>query len=169
MDINRIMKDKYDNPIDEMKDLVIWLNETTKLYDVGTPAVSDRRWDDRYYRLVQLEKELGTILPESPTQLIYFEVKDKLDKIKHEHLMLSLDKTKDPEVVKSFLGSREWVAMGKMDGLTCSLTYENGELVRAETRGNGEEGEDILHNAKANLSIPNHIPYKKRVVIDGEI
>ncbi len=156
-------------PINEMKDLISWLNKATKAYDEGVPIATDRTWDEKYYRLVQLEKETGTILPESPTQLIYFEVKDKLDKIKHEHLMLSLDKTKDPEVVKSFLGSREWVAMGKMDGLTCSLTYENGELVRAETRGNGEEGEDILHNAKANLSIPNHIPYKKRVVIDGEI
>lgn len=169
MDIDNIIKEGYADPIEEMQDLITWLNETTRLYDMGTPAVSDRCWDDRYYRLVLLEKETGTILPNSPTQLIYFEVKDKLSKIKHEHLMLSLDKTKDPEEVKSFLGDREWMAMGKMDGLTCSLTYENGELVRAETRGNGEEGEDILHNAKANLSIPNHISYKKRVVIDGEI
>ena len=169
MDIHNIMKEGYLDPIDEMKDLILYLNEATRLYDLGTPAISDRRWDNRYYRLVQLEKETGTILPNSPTQSIYFEVKDKLDKIKHEHLMLSLDKTKDIEVVKSFLGNREWVAMSKMDGLTCSLTYENGELVRAETRGNGEEGEDILHNAKANLTIPNHIPYNKRVVIDGEI
>lgn len=169
MDIHHIMKEGYANPLDEMKDLVLYLNEATRLYDLGTPAISDRRWDDRYYRLVQLEKETGTILPDSPTQSIYFEVKDRLDKIKHEHLMLSLDKTKDPEAVKSFLGNREWVAMGKMDGLTCSLTYENGKLVRAETRGNGEEGEDILHNARANLTIPNHIPYNKRVVIDGEI
>lgn len=169
MDINNIIKEGYTDPIEEMQDLITWLNETTRLYDMGTPVVSDRCWDNRYYRLVLLEKETGTILPNSPTQLIYFEVKDKLSKIKHEHLMLSLDKTKDPEKVKAFLGDREWVAMGKMDGLTCSLTYENGELVRAETRGNGEEGEDILHNAKANLSIPNHIPYKKRVVIDGEI
>ena len=169
MDIHRIIKEGYQNPIDEMKDLILYLNEATRQYDMGTPVISDQRWDNRYYRLVQLEKETGTILPDSPTQLIYFEVKDKLDKIKHEHLMLSLDKTKDPEAIKSFLGNREWVAMGKMDGLTCSLTYENGELVRAETRGNGEEGEDILHNAKANLTIPNHIPYKKRAVIDGEI
>ena len=169
MDINNIIKEGYTDPIEEMQDLITWLNETTRLYDMGTPAVSDRCWDNRYYRLVLLEKETGTILPNSPTQLIYFEIKDKLSKIKHEHLMLSLDKTKDPEEVKAFLGDREWVAMGKMDGLTCSLTYENGELVRAETRGNGEEGEDILHNARVNLSIPNYIPYKKRVVIDGEI
>ena len=169
MDIRNIMKEGYLDPIEEMKDLILYLNEATRLYDLGTPVISDRHWDDKYYRLVKLEKETGTILPNSPTQSIYFEVKDRLDKIKHEHLMLSLDKTKDVEAVKSFLGSRDWVAMGKMDGLTCSLTYENGELVRAETRGNGEEGEDILHNARANLTIPNHIPYNKRVVIDGEI
>lgn len=169
MDIHSIMKEGYTNPVDEMKDLILYLNEATRLYEAGTPVISDRRWDDRYYRLVQLEKETDAILPGSPTQSIHFEIRDYLPKIKHEHLMLSLDKTKDPEAIKSFLGNREWVAMGKMDGLTCSLTYENGELVRAETRGNGEEGEDILHNAKANLTIPNHIPYEKRVVIDGEI
>ena len=95
MDIHKIMKDHYDTPIEEMEDLIAWLNETTHLYDLGTPAVSDRRWDDRYYRLVMLEKETGKILPNSPTQSIYFEVKDRLDKITHEHLMLSLDKTKD--------------------------------------------------------------------------
>ena len=78
-------------PINEMKNLINWLNEATKAYDEGVPIATDRTWDEKYYRLVQLEKETGTILPESPTQLIYFEVKDKLDKIKHEHLMLSLD------------------------------------------------------------------------------
>ncbi len=169
MDIHRIMKEGYTNPFDEMKDLILYLNEATRLYDAGTPVISDRRWDDRYYRLVKLEKETNTVLPNSPTQSIFFEIRDYLPKIKHEHLMLSLDKTKDPKEVEAFLGAREWVAMGKMDGLTCSLTYEDGKLIRAETRGNGEEGEDILHNAKANLTIPNHIPYKKRVVIDGEI
>lgn len=169
MDNLQIIKEGYADPIEEMEDLIKWLNATTQLYDEGRPIVSDRAWDKRYYRLVELEKETDTILPGSPTQSIYFEVKDSLPKIKHEHLMLSLDKSKDINVIKSFLGDREWVAMGKMDGLTCSLTYENGELVRAETRGDGEVGEDILHNAKANLSIPNKIPYNKRVVIDGEI
>ena len=169
MDNLQIIKEGYTDPIEEMEDLIKWLNATTQLYDEGRPIVSDRAWDKRYYRLVELEKETDTILPGSPTQSIHFEVKDSLPKIKHEHLMLSLDKSKDINVIKSFLGDREWVAMGKMDGLTCSLTYENGELVRAETRGDGEVGEDILHNAKANLSIPNKIPYNKRVVIDGEI
>lgn len=169
MDIGAILKSEYNDRMEEMRDLILYLNETTKAYDEGNPIISDRQWDEKYYRLCLLEKETGKFLPGSPTHSIYFEVKDKLDKIIHEHPMLSLDKTKDVDVIKSFLGNREWVAMGKMDGLTCSLTYENGELVRAETRGNGEEGEDILHNAKATFDIPNKIDYKDRVVLDGEI
>ena len=73
--------------------------------------------------------------------------------------MLSLDKTKDIEEIKSFLGDHEWIAMAKMDGLTCSLRYLNGKLVSAETRGNGIEGEDITHNALVIPSIPNKIDY----------
>lgn len=164
-----ILRDFYDNPMNEMRDLCKYLNLATKAYDEGNPLISDRDWDDKYYRLCKLEAMTNIILPESPTQKIYFEIRDYLPKITHEHPMLSLDKTKEISEVESFLGDREWVAMGKMDGLTCSLTYENGYLVRAETRGNGIEGEDILHNAKANLTIPQTIPYKKRVVIDGEI
>lgn len=158
-----------DNKRQEIHDLVEWLNFHTKLYNSGTPAITDREWDDAYYRLVLLERETGYVDAQSPTHFINFEIKDKLDKITHEHLMLSLDKTKEIETVQSFLGNLEWVALAKMDGLTCSLTYENGLLVRAETRGDGEEGENILHNAKVNPTIPKAIPYKKRVVIDGEI
>ena len=83
--------------------------------------------------------------------------------------MLSLDKTKDIEAVKAFIGNKDYIAMAKMDGLTCSLTYENGYLVRAETRGNGIVGEDILHNALQVKNIPNKINYKDKLVIDGEI
>ena len=83
--------------------------------------------------------------------------------------MLSLDKTKDLSVIKSFLGKKSFIAMAKMDGLTCSLTYEKGKLVRAETRGNGTIGEDILHNANVIPSIPKYINYKEQVIIDGEI
>ena len=83
--------------------------------------------------------------------------------------MLSLDKTKDIEEIKSFIGSKAWIAMLKLDGLTCRLTYENGQLVRAETRGDGIEGEDITHNARALPSIPQIIPYKDTLVVDGEV
>ncbi len=164
-----MLRDFYTNSMDEMRDLCKYLNIATEAYDDGNPLISDREWDDKYYRLCKLEVETNIILPESPTQKIYFEIKDFLPKITHEHPMLSLDKTKEISEVESFLGDREWVAMGKMDGLTCSLTYENGYLVRAETRGNGIEGEDILHNAKANLTIPQTIPFKEKIVIDGEI
>ena len=83
--------------------------------------------------------------------------------------MLSLDKTKDIEEIKSFIGNKDWIAMLKMDGLTCSLLYENGRLVRAETRGDGEIGEDVTHNAMVIPSIPKRIPYTDRLVVDGEI
>lgn len=168
-DIRSIMKEGYTDPFEEMQDLCTYLNLATEAYDRGEPLISDRRWDDRYYRLCQLEAVTEMILPESPTQKIFFEIKDKLNKITHDHPMLSLAKTKDIDELKSFLRNRPWVAMGKMDGLTCSLTYEQGVLVRAETRGNGIEGEDILHNMKVNLTIPQTIPYKGRVVIDGEV
>lgn len=83
--------------------------------------------------------------------------------------MLSLEKTKDINEVIKFLGKYNWIAMAKMDGLTCSLTYENGRLVKAETRGDGFIGEDILHNALANITIPKEIPYKNNFTVDGEI
>ena len=83
--------------------------------------------------------------------------------------MLSLDKTKDLDEIKSFIKNKEWIAMLKMDGLTCSLRYVDGKLVSAETRGNGIIGEDILHNAKVIPSIPNYIDYKEELIVDGEI
>lgn len=168
-DIHGIIKEGYLDPIEEMQDLCEYLNLATEAYDKGEPVISDRRWDDRYYRLCMLEAQTGMVLPQSPTQKIHFEVRDALPKIKHEHPMLSLPKTKEIAEIDSFVGTRDWVAMGKMDGLTCSLTYEQGKLVRAETRGNGVEGEDILHNARVNLTIPQEIPYMDKIVIDGEI
>lgn len=145
------------------------LNKWTKAYDVGVPEVSDKEWDDAYFELSKLEKESGYFHPLSPTQHIIFEEVAALKKVKHNHLMLSLDKTKDLNEVKKFLGSQDYIAMCKMDGLTCSLKYINGELVSAETRGDGETGEDILHNARIIPSIPNTIDEQGEVVIDGEV
>ena len=149
--------------------LVAELNRHTELYDKGTPEISDKEWDDMYFELVALEHERGYILPNSPTQKVSYTVVNELQKVKHNHPMLSLDKTKDIEEIKSFLGNKEWVVMLKMDGLTCSLLYENGRLVKAETRGDGEVGEDITHNAMVIPSIPKRIPYADRLVVDGEI
>ena len=146
------------------------LNEWTKAYDEGHPIVSDKQWDDWYFEVQEYEMNYpNCIWKESPTQKIDYQVVNELKKVKHNHPMLSLNKTKDIEEVKSFLGGHPYIAMAKMDGLTCSLTYEGGKLVRAETRGNGEVGEDIFHNALVIPSIPNKINYKNFITIDGEI
>ena len=146
------------------------LNEWTKAYDEGHPVVSDKQWDDWYFEVQEYEINYpNCIQPNSPTQVIHFEEVSELKKIKHNHLMLSLNKTKDIEEVKSFAGNKVCIAMAKMDGLTCSLHYEGGKLVSAETRGNGEVGEDITHNAMVIPSIPKKIRYKEPLTVDGEI
>lgn len=152
-----------------MEELVKFLNENTELYDKGTPVISDFQWDKAYFELKELEKKTGTVLPDSPTQKIHFKPVDKLEKVTHNHPMLSLDKTKDLEEVKNFIGEQDCLIMGKMDGLTCSLRYVDGKLVSAETRGNGEVGEDILHNAKMVWNIPTRIDYAGELILDGEV
>jgi DNA ligase (NAD+) len=149
--------------------LVSELNRLTELYDKGISEISDKEWDDMYFELATLEHEQGYILPNSPTQKVNYTVVNELQKVKHNHPMLSLDKTKDIEEIKSFIGNKDWIAMLKMDGLTCSLLYESGRFVRAETRGDGEIGEDVTHNAMNVPSIPKRIPYTGTLVVDGEI
>lgn len=155
--------------ITEIRNLIKYLNEATKAYDEGHPVISDAEWDKNYFKLQELEQKSGIIFNNSPTQTINYEIVNTLEKVEHNHKMLSLEKTKDIEVIKSFVGKKDFLAMCKMDGLTCSLTYINGELVRAETRGNGYIGENILHNAKVIPSIPKNIPIKEKLVVDGEI
>lgn len=159
------MKDKL-----EMGALIRKLNEATKQYDLGTPIMSDKEWDDLYFKLEQMEKESGIVLTNSPTQTITYQVVNKLEKVEHNHPMLSLDKTKDLSAVKSFIGDRQYIIMAKADGLTCSLIYKNGLLQRAETRGNGKVGEDITHNAWVIESIPKYIATNEETfVVDGEL
>jgi len=153
----------------DMRYLINKLNYYTDLYDQGHPEISDKKWDELYFTLKQKEEETGVIYPDSPTQHIHYESVSKLNKVTHDHPMLSLDKTKDIQEVNEFLQAQPFVAMFKMDGLTCSLTYEHGELIKAETRGNGIVGEDIWHNAKVVKNIPLEIPYEGRLVVDGEI
>lgn len=153
----------------DMRYLIDKLNHYTDLYDQGHPEISDKEWDELYFTLKKKEEETGVIYPDSPTQHIHYESVSKLNKAIHDHPMLSLDKTKDIQEVNEFLQAQPFVAMFKMDGLTCSLTYEHGELIKAETRGNGIIGEDILHNAKVVKNIPLEIPYEERLVVDGEI
>lgn len=141
-------------------DKIDLLNKATKAYDEGHPIMSDKEWDNLYF----------SIKRQADSQGIDYQVVSELKKVEHNHPMLSLDKTKDIEVLKSFIGDREYVVMPKYDGLSCSLLYKKGKLVRAETRGNGQVGEDITHNAMVIPSIPKIINDKsEEVIIDGEI
>lgn len=133
------------------------LNKATDAYNEGIPFMTDEEWDNLYF-------ELG-----EQAQNIRYEVVNELQKVEHEYPMLSLDKTKDTNDLIDFIGNRDVVIMGKMDGLTCALTYLHGELVRAETRGNGVIGEDITHNAMVIPSIPKKIEYKGKLTVFGEI
>ena len=158
-----------DSIYDKIHYLVNFLNNCTKAYDEGNPIITDEEWDKKYFELKALEEETNLVLGNSPTQVITYELVNSLQKSTHSHKMLSLEKTKSPKEVLDFVGNKPFLAMCKMDGLTCSLTYRMGELVAAETRGNGLVGEDILHNARVIPSIPNKIPYTDELVIDGEI
>lgn len=155
--------------LSKIKELVEKLNYYTKLYDEGRPEISDKEWDDMYFELQKLERESGIYLEDSPTQRVNFQVVNKLNKVEHNHPMLSLDKTKDTNEIQKFIYNNDYIAMAKMDGLTCSLKYVDGKLVSAETRGNGLVGEDILHNALQVRNIPKRIDFQDELVVDGEI
>lgn len=145
------------------------LNYYTERYDAGEPEISDEAWDQLYFECKTFEDETGYIDPKSPTSTVQFDLQTSLKKVTHNHPMLSLDKTKDPAVLRKWIGSNVTVCMLKMDGLTCSLKYENGKLVSAETRGDGQVGEDITENAKRLPSIPKTISTNETVIIDGEV
>ena len=155
--------------IDKIKKLVEDLNYHTKLYDQGTPVISDLEWDAMYFELFNLENQTGYYLPDSPTQRINYNVVNDLKKVQHNHPMLSLQKTQSIDEINAFIGNKEYIIMLKVDGLTCSLGYEDGKLISAETRGDGEVGEDILHNAMVVKNIPKKIAYKGKLTVDGEI
>lgn len=146
--------------IGRIKKLVSLLNMySDSYYNNNVSLVSDYEYDILFDELASLEKETGMILSNSPTQTVGASAAvDELKKIEHKHPMLSLNKTKSVDELKSFLGARPGVLMAKMDGLTIAVTYEHGKLVRLETRGNGEVGEDITHNARAILDLPLSIP-----------
>ena len=160
----------FDMSLEEVYKLALEnMRKWQKAYDEGHPMISDKEWDDHYWSLIALEKRLGYSSPDSPTKRIVYDIKNELQKVEHSHPMLSLDKTKDLNEIVSFITEHDWICMAKMDGLTCSLTYRGGRLVRAETRGNGVIGEDITHNAYVIPSIPKTIPIKEECVIDGEV
>ena len=153
----------------EMLQLVEKLNEAAKAYYATDKEVmTNLEYDALYERLELLEKELGTILSNSPTQRVGYEVLSELPKIAHTSPMLSLDKTKDPQALRSWLNLHAGVLSWKLDGLTIVLTYRDGQLVQAVTRGNGEEGEVITNNARVFDNIPLKIAYQDELVIRGE-
>ena len=152
-----------------MKEKIDILNKAAKAYYVdGQEIMSNFEYDKLYDELLQLEEETGTVLAGSPTQNVGYEVLSELPKEEHPERMLSLDKTKDRDELVSWLGSHKGLLSWKLDGLTVVLTYRNGELFKAVTRGNGSVGEVITANAKTFVNLPLRIGYKEELVIRGE-
>lgn len=158
------------NKIDKIKELTELLNKASdSYYNTGDTIMEDHEFDTLLEELCSLEQETGFVMVTSPTHKVGYEVKSELKKIKHNHLMLSLAKTKNWNEFIRYFDSKDAIGMIKMDGITGSLRYINGELVSAETRGNGEIGEDIFHNIKTVKTVPQKIPYKDELIVDGEI
>ena len=158
-----------ENSLQRMKELVEKLDQAAKAYyQEDREIMSNQEYDSLYDQLEQLEKETGTVLTNSPTVRVGYEAVNELPKEEHPSPMLSLDKTKDKEVLRGFIGSHRCLLSWKLDGLTIVLTYENGELVKAVTRGNGVVGEVITNNARVFKNIPLRIPYKGHLVLRGE-
>jgi len=152
-----------------MKELVQKLDRAAKAYyQQDTEIISNREYDQMYDELQALEKETGTVLANSPTISVGYEAVDQLPKEEHESPMLSLDKTKDREVLREFIREHKTLLSWKLDGLTIVLTYENGKLAKAVTRGNGVTGEVVTNNARVFKNVPLRIPYQGRLVLRGE-
>ena len=155
--------------IKRMKELAEKLDKAAReYYQNDREIMSNLEYDRMYDELQDLERETGTVLANSPTISVGYEAVEQLPKEEHESPMLSLDKTKDREALRSFMGVHKTLLSWKLDGLTIVLTYENGQLQKAVTRGNGVVGEVITNNAKVFKNIPLHIPFKGRLVLRGE-
>lgn len=156
-------------PLERMKELVELLNQAARAYyQEDREIMSNREYDALYDELTALEQETGITLANSPTIHVGYEVLSELVKEQHSSPMLSLDKTKDVDALAAWLGNQRGILSWKMDGLTVVLTYRNGKLAKAVTRGNGEIGEVITNNARTFCNIPGRIPYQGELVIRGE-
>lgn len=157
------------NEINRIKELVELLNRASKAYyQDGNEIMTNFEYDNLYDELLSLEKKTGFVMANSPTINVGYEVLSELPKERHDFPMLSLDKTKEVNVLADFLGGHKGVISWKLDGLTVVLTYLDGKLNKAVTRGNGEVGEVITNNAKVFQNIPLSIPYQGELVIRGE-
>ena len=154
---------------ESMKELVSLLNKASRAYyQEAQEIMSNYEYDRLYDELKELEDELGITLSNSPTVNVGYEVVSELPKERHESPMLSLDKTKEVEELKNFVGDQEVLISWKMDGLTVVLTYRDGKLYKAVTRGNGEVGEVITNNAKVFKNVPVQIAYQGELILRGE-
>ncbi|MFR1298980.1 MAG: NAD-dependent DNA ligase LigA [Blautia massiliensis (ex Durand et al. 2017)] len=152
-----------------MKELGEKLREASRAYyQEDREIMSNVEYDALYDTLSALEKETGIVLADSPTVNVGYEAVEQLPKEEHERPMLSLDKTKEREALREFIGEHPTLLSWKLDGLTIVLTYENGELIKAVTRGNGIVGEVITNNARVFKNIPLKISFKGRLVLRGE-
>ena len=152
-----------------MLELVELLNRAGKAYYQGAEEImSNQRYDQLYDELLGLEEELGITVSNSPTVNVGYEVLSELPKERHDSPMLSLDKTKEVEKLREFLGDQKALISWKMDGLTIVLTYRDGKLFKAVTRGNGEVGEVITNNARVFKNIPLQIAFQGELVLRGE-
>ena len=154
---------------ERMLELVELLNKASRsYYQDAQEIMSNYEYDRLYDELQNLEKELGITLSNSPTVNVGYEVVSELPKERHESPMLSLDKTKEVEELKNFVGSQKVLMSWKMDGLTIVLTYRDGKLYKAVTRGNGEVGEVVTNNAKVFKNVPVQIAYRGELILRGE-
>ena len=158
-----------ESSIKKMKELGEKLREASRAYyQEDREIMSNVEYDALYDTLSALEKETGIVLADSPTVNVGYEAVEQLPKEEHERPMLSLDKTKERETLREFIGEHPTLLSWKLDGLTIVLTYENGELIKAVTRGNGIVGEVITNNARVFKNIPLKISFKGRLVLRGE-
>lgn len=155
--------------LERLQELTEMLNYHRDLYyNKNAPSMSDEAYDRFFDDLVKLEQETGISMSNSPTQTVGYPVVSSLPKTTHTIPLLSLDKTKSSEELLRFMGEQQVMLMLKLDGLTVKLTYEQGKLTEAATRGDGDEGEIVTHNVSGITGIPMQIPYKERLVVTGE-
>ena len=154
--------------LERIKQLIKDLNNASYAYYNQIPVMPDYEWDKMYDELINLEEETGIVLSNSPTHNVGYSVADELKEVKHNHPMLSLDKTKSVDKLIEFIGDKDCFLSVKADGFTTSLHYINGMLIGAETRGNGVRGTECLQNVLTMKNVPKEIPYKDELIIDGE-
>ena len=155
--------------LDKMRELVDVLNDASKAYyQESREIMTNQQYDALYDQLEALEKATGVVMANSPTINVGYEVLSDLIKEAHPERMLSLDKTKDPEQLVSWLGNQKGILSWKLDGLTIVLTYRDGKLYKAVTRGNGQVGEVVTNNAKTFINLPLNIDFKGELVLRGE-